>query len=191
MAPVRRKRRGAPEVNGDVAANGHADGALSPEEDDVDVEVEMEDAGVDGDEYDEEDDNDAVPLPASAGRPPKSTSRARVAATQDDDGDDDDEGGVEDFDGSEDGSSMAGMDSATVAKHTADALASRLGFAQVVILEKVRVENFMCHGCLEFVFGPQHQHHQWAERVGRVRHRGGAADWAGRQGVQDGAGAQD
>lgn len=154
LAPVRRKRRGAPETNGAVAANGHANGALSPEEDGVEVEVEMEDAADDGDEDDGEEDDAAVPLPASAARPPKSASRARAAATQDYDRDDDDEGGVEDFDGSEDGSSMAGMDSATVAKHTADSLASRLGFAQVGILEKVRVENFMCHACFEFVFGP-------------------------------------
>lgn len=160
LAPVRRKRRGAvPEATGDGggrgggAANGHADGAPSPEEDGVEVELEMEDAADDGDEGGEEG-HDAVLPPVSAGRPPKSASRARVAATQNNDEDDDgDEGGDEDLDGSED-DSMAGVDSSTVAQHTTDALAARFGFAQVGILEKVRVENFMCHSCFEFDFGP-------------------------------------
>lgn len=158
VTPVRRKRRGAPEANGDVAsrgggaANGHTDGALSPEEDGVEVELEMEDAADDGDQ-DDEDDDDAVLPPVSAARPPKSASRARVAAAQDDGDDDDGEGGDEDLDGSED-DSMAGVDSSTVAQHTTDALAARFGFAQVGILEKVRVENFMCHDCFEFDFGP-------------------------------------
>ncbi|GAB0493466.1 hypothetical protein MMPV_004748 [Pyropia vietnamensis] len=156
LAPARRKRRGAPDANGDVGgrggvgANGHADVDLWPEEDGVDVERERGDVTDDGEEGDEED-NDAVRLPASGVRPPTSASRSRATAIQDED--EDDEAGNVDLDGSED-DSVAGVDSSAVAQHTSDALAARFGFAQVGILEKVRVENFMCHSCFEFDFGP-------------------------------------
>ncbi|KAK1869734.1 hypothetical protein I4F81_012200 [Pyropia yezoensis] len=195
LAPVPRKRRGAPEGTGDLAGDGggaasrHADGDLSPEVDDAEVELEMADAADDGDDDDDEED-DAVLPPVSAARPPKSASRARVAATQDDWDDDDDEDCNEDLDGSED-DSMAGVDSSTVAQRTADALAARFGSAQVGILDKVRVENFLCHDCFEFEFGPNINIINGQNRVGQVGHCGGLADWAGRQSLRDGAGAQD